>query len=66
MDKTQLMELKDAAADTRELVDKLLKEFHDDMDAFPEGSNIRRCLTKGIDNLDDAERWLRAVIREGL
>ena len=64
MKPTQLAKTKAAIDDIYEMKDDLCVKLHDDRDAFPEGSNIRRCLTKGIDHLDEAERWLKAVLKE--
>lgn len=60
----QVAKAKKAIDDIYLMKDALCVELHDDMEAFPEGSNIRRCLTKGIDHLDEAERWLKAVLKE--
>lgn len=60
----QIARAKKATVDVREMIDDLCKDLHDDMDAFPEGSNIRRCLTKAIDNLDNGRTWLESVLKE--
>ena len=66
MNDTQISQLQEAITTLDVMLDDLIASHHSDEVAFPVGGNSRRCLTKGIDHLDDSRRWLRAAQRDAL